>query len=203
MFQLARPQPDAIHRFLERQKEAELTYAPLGISAQPPSGFDFDVQRVRIGCGRAAFVAAREAMHAWRMFDLGWVEIHPAAPPIRIGINVAVLARHFGVWSLNACRIVALLRESDDRFGFAYGTLNEHAESGEEAFVVEIDPNDESVWYEIRAASRPHAWLARLGYPVARRLQAGFRRDSAAAMQREVARCMGDRPLGSGVPRVR
>lgn len=67
-------------------------------------------------------------------------------------------------------------------FGFAYGTLEEHAESGEERFLVEL-AGDGSVWYEIRATSRPRAWAARGAFPLARALQARFRRDSLARMQ--------------------
>lgn len=73
------------------------------------------------------------------------------------------------------------------RFGFAYGTLSEHAESGEERFTVEWHEQDDAVWYDILAFSRPQQLLARLGYPFARRLQKRFARDSAAAMLRAVA----------------
>ena len=69
------------------------------------------------------------------------------------------------------------------RYGFAYGTLPEHAESGEERFTVEWHEADDAVWYDIVAFSRPQQLLARLGYPFARRLQKRFARDSAAAMQ--------------------
>jgi uncharacterized protein (UPF0548 family) len=73
------------------------------------------------------------------------------------------------------------------KFGFAYGTLPEHAESGEERFLIEWDRGENSVWYDILAFSRPRHWLARLGYPLTRRLQARFRRDSAAAMLKAVS----------------
>jgi len=98
---------------------------------------------------------------------------------------VAVLARVFGVWSLNACRIVDVINEvgPTTRFGFAYGTLPGHAESGEERFQIEWNREDDSVWYDIRAFSRPNHWLTRLGYPIVRRIQQRFARDSAAAMQ--------------------
>ena len=70
------------------------------------------------------------------------------------------------------------------RFGFAYGTLTNHAESGEELFEVCLNPDSGAVVYRIRAVSRPRAALARIGYPVTRWLQARFRRDSAEAMRR-------------------
>ncbi len=52
------------------------------------------------------------------------------------------------------------------RFGFAYGTLPGHVESGEERFLVEWDRGDDAVWYDILAFSRPNHVLTRLGYPV-------------------------------------
>lgn len=70
------------------------------------------------------------------------------------------------------------------RFGFSYGTLSNHAESGEELFEVSIDARSGDVLYRIRAISWPQATLARLAPPIGRALQARFRRDSIAAMRR-------------------
>ncbi|PYS27408.1 MAG: DUF1990 domain-containing protein, partial [Acidobacteria bacterium] len=61
-----------------------------------------------------------------------------------------------------------------------------HAEMGEEIFQISISPGSEEVSYRIRAASRPRAALARIGYPITRLLQSRFRRDSIAAMRRAV-----------------
>jgi len=38
------------------------------------------------------------------------------------------------------------------------------------------------VWYDILAFSRPNQVLTRLGYPLVRRIQKRFAKDSAAAM---------------------
>ena len=46
------------------------------------------------------------------------------------------------------CRVVYVIDEPSRR-GFAYGTLPGHPESGEEAFIVEIDETDE-VWFSVR-----------------------------------------------------
>ena len=56
-----------------------------------------------------------------------------------VGSDVAILIHHFGCHSLNGARIVYLIDDDGPvkRFGFAYGTLQEHAESGEERFMVE------------------------------------------------------------------
>jgi uncharacterized protein (UPF0548 family) len=119
------------------------------------------------------------------MFDTGWIDLCWPEAPIQEGSTVAVLARHYGFWSLNASRVVYVVddRGAHSKYGFAYGTLAEHAETGEERFTVELRPEDETVWYEIYAFSRPNG-LARVGYPLSRRLQKQFARDSKAAMLR-------------------
>jgi uncharacterized protein (UPF0548 family) len=96
--------------------------------------------------------------------------------------------KHFGFWSLNFCRIVYVIEEDGPvrRFGFAYGTLTEHAERGEERFTVEWDRASDVVSYEIMSFSRPGNWKTRMGYPVATRLQDDFARSSVDAMARAV-----------------
>ena len=68
------------------------------------------------------------------------------------------------------------------KFGLAYGTLPDHAAIGEERFMVEWDRVEDSVWFDILAFSRPNHVLTRLGYPLLRRRQKRFGRESAAAM---------------------
>ena len=104
------------------------------------------------------------------------------------GEVVAVIAHKIGLWWLNACRIVYVVDEPGPirRFGFAYGTLPDHAGTGEERFLVEWDRASGEVWYDILAFSRPHQILTRLGYSYMRRVQEQFGKESAAAMVRAV-----------------
>ena len=143
---------------------------------------------VTVGRGEADFERARNALERWKHFGIGWVEAFPARSSIAIGTNIAVLIRHLGFWSLNGARVLYHVGRSDgqDAFGFAYGTLTNHAESGEELFEVFIDPHTGDVNYRIRAVSWPQNPLARLGQPIVRVLQARFRRDSAIAMRRAI-----------------
>jgi uncharacterized protein (UPF0548 family) len=187
MFGFHKPSPAAIRAFLETQQRLDLSYAERGATAgTPPPGYVVDPTRVRLGNGEQTFLAACAALARWEHFRLGWVEAQPADLPLRAGETVAVVACTFGLWWLNACRIVYVVDEHAPlrRFGFAYGTLPGHVEAGEERFTVEWDRRDDSVWYAILAFSRPNHWLARLGYPIARRFQRRFARDSAAAMVR-------------------
>jgi uncharacterized protein (UPF0548 family) len=122
------------------------------------------------------------------MFDMPWIQLCWPDAAIEESATVAVLLSHFGFWSLNASRIVYVIDEngSDKKFGFAYGTLVQHAERGEERFSVEFHSKDQSVWYDVCAFSKPNL-LARLAYPFARSLQKRFAADSKLAMQRAVS----------------
>ena len=185
MFLFRRPSSATIASIIEASALLGLSYEPIGLAHQGAAGFSRDVYRRVIGHGPDTYARAREALRDWRQFDVGWVSLFPARPSIEPGTNIAVLIRHLGFWSLNGGRLVYVLEQSDWVFGYAYGTLTTHAEAGEEIFAVSLEP-DGSVVYEIRAGSRPRALLARLGHPLARLLQARFRRDSARALQRAV-----------------
>ncbi len=185
MFQISKPTSLMIRSFVAAQSRLEFTYPAVRATAfVPPTGYVVDRTRIELGKGEVVFYAARDALQRWEQFNLGWVEARETNTPIRAGETVAVLARVLGLWWLNACRIVYVVDESgpSTKFGFAYGTLPEHAESGEERFLVEWDHAKGSVWYDILAFSRPNHLLARLGYPLTRRTQKRFARDSCAAM---------------------
>ena len=186
MFLARRPSQKTIDRFLRGSQHLPLSYGPTGIVRPEMVRKDLDEAIVAVGRGTADFGRARSALMAWKQFDLGWVEAFPRNAPVVVGTVVAVLIRHLGFWSLNGCRVVYTVGGLDDpaRFGFAYGTLTNHAEAGEELFEVFIDPRTEEVMHRIRAASWPYATLARVGQPIVRVLQARFRRDSCAAMKR-------------------
>jgi uncharacterized protein (UPF0548 family) len=185
---LRRPSRDFIDHFLRRQAGAPLSYAAVGATdGEPPAGYVLDHNRTRLGHGPAAFEAACAALRAWRQFPAPLAEVVPADAPLAPGQTVAVLARAYGSWWLNACRVVYVIHEDGPprRFGFAYGTLAEHVESGEERFLVE-QRADGSVWYDLRAFSRTNHWMVRVAYPLARRLQRRFARESLASMRQAV-----------------
>lgn len=190
MLQFRKPASETICRYIEAQSALEFTYADIGATANtPPVGFVVDHTRIELGKGEVAFESARATFQQWQHFDLGWVEAWPTNTPIRAGETVAVLVRAFGLWWLNAARIVYVVDETTEsmsRFGFAYGTLPGHVEAGEERFLVEWNHENDRVSYDILAFSRPRHILTRLAKWQVRRMQKRFGRDSAAAMQRAV-----------------
>jgi uncharacterized protein (UPF0548 family) len=189
MFTLSEPSSDDVARFIASQSNSPFTYAEVGATrfdpVAAPRGFVRDHNRVRLGQGIEVYERALQALKQWRQFDLGWVKIVPTGVKLEKDAVVAVKARACGTWSLSACRVVYLLDEQQPypRSGFAYGTLSDHVERGEERFMIEWDPTDESIWYDILAFSRPRHPLVRLSAPVARMLQKRFARESMAVMK--------------------
>jgi uncharacterized protein (UPF0548 family) len=185
MITLRRPSDATIRDFLAAQAKVEFTYSEVGATATtPPPGYVLDHTRVKLGEGEEVFAAAVAAMGRWDQFRLGWVEARPPETPIRPGEVVAIVARRVGLWWVNACRVVYVVDEHGPvrRYGFASGTLPDHAGTGEERFLIEWDRASGEIWYDILAFSRPQRPLTRLGYPYMRRLQKKFGKDSAAAM---------------------
>ncbi len=200
IWSLHAPTTEAVGAFLatfEGAGAAEgASYDEVGASrddAARPAGYNVDHNRERLGNGEGDFSTACAALRAWRMFPAPWTRVAPANAPLRVGQVVAMQAQAVGLWWLNACRIVYVLDERDAAaragvahwYGFAYGTLRAHVEQGEERFSVELR-EDGSVWYDLRAFSRPRYWPVRLAKPIARRLQARFVRESKSAMRAAV-----------------
>jgi len=180
------PSDTLIRAFIAEQAGLGFTYSAVGATASvAPPGFQSDHSRFRLGDGEQVFQKAKTAVQRWKQFDLGWARAWPDDTPIELDRTVAIVSHPIGPWVLCSARIVYVVDEPR-RFGFAYGTLPGHVECGEERFLVEWDENG-SVWYDIRAFSRPRHILAKIGYPYVRRLQKRFARDSGTAMRRAIA----------------
>jgi uncharacterized protein (UPF0548 family) len=183
MFLARQPSAETIRLFISSQHDLPFSYPEVGAtrSEETPPGYTVDHNRVRLGDGEDVYLRAAAALRSWKQFELGWVTIVPPATPVEVGRIVAVQARTFGFWSLSAARIVYVIEENTaaNRFGFAYGTLPNHVECGEERFMIERLENN-SVWYDIYAFSHPEHPLVRLGFPIARKLQKRFVKESLA-----------------------
>lgn len=149
--------------------KARFTYPEVGATkGQLPSGYDYIYATRTVGVGEDLFHECAENILNWGIqkgagFYLGNND------PVRVdGENR--LGLHWGpfiTWAI--CRVVYVVDEPN-RKGFAYGTLPGHPESGEESFIVSIQP-DGKVVFEIKAFGKPARWFARLGAPLLRFLQ--------------------------------
>jgi uncharacterized protein (UPF0548 family) len=189
MFLLRKPSEQFVTQFIASQQDLPFSYAEVGATQNQTvdklRDYKVDHNRVKLGMGEETYQRAVAALQCWQQFELGWLTIVPMGKPLEIGATVAVQTKTFGFWSLNAARIVYVIDERQtqmSRFGFAYGTLPDHVERGEERFTIEWH-KDDSVWYDLYAFSRPGHALARLGYPITRTLQKEFARSSLAVMK--------------------
>lgn len=157
----------------------DLTYPEVGATRAGalPTGYRHVRRTARLGAGPDVFHRLVAGMAAWRIHRDAGLTVHgvegPAtvrdaerpAPGTRFVTGIGV-----GPLRLRApCRIVWYVDEPD-RYGFGFGTLTGHPERGEEAFLAEWTAEDD-VFFHVTAFSRPAAWYARLGAPLARRLQ--------------------------------
>jgi uncharacterized protein (UPF0548 family) len=198
MISLSRPSRSEIDAYLAQASRQPFSYAAVGATRdRPPPGYVVDHHRACLGRGTAVFAAGQGALRRWDMFQLGWVVPCWPTTPLQPGNVVAPVARLAGCWWVSSCRIVYVDEptEQQRRLRFAYGTLPDHVEEGEERFTVEwLD--DDTVWYDIYAFSRPRHWLARLGYPATRWMQKRFAICSMRTMVRTVRRRLTRLPAG-------
>lgn len=197
MIRLRRPDDETIARHLRELAEssAPYSYAEVGatrdrrtpLGEQVPSRYNVDVRRFEIGgpgSARERFERARTALLRWCHFGVPWIGFHGVDGPAYEGQVVATLARVAGVWFLNPCRVVYVDAPPEgDSVCFAYGTLEGHAEAGEERFCLDLDAGRGRVEYEIAAFSWPRSWLPLLAYPLGRFIQRRFAVATAEALQ--------------------
>ncbi|MFT6821612.1 MAG: hypothetical protein ACJATT_005443 [Myxococcota bacterium] len=154
----------------------------------PPMGWEADRLVDDVGVGREAYERAKQAIRTYQMFRQSWVElIH--ADPLAEGAEVVFASRQLGLWTLNACRVVYIIEEEDDvraRFGFAYGTLANHAVAGEERFLATWDKRSDIVDFEVFKFSLPRHPLVRVMAPIARSIQRKFSEHAVLTVKRAV-----------------
>ncbi len=198
MFSIKRPTNTKIEGYLRRQVGQPFSYDFVGCTRDERfsvrHGWNMDHHRVLLGHGPEAFDRGRAAIDAWQMFSQEMTKVFGHDLPHE-NLTVAVLYRVSiaPLWLLMPARIVYTINDTMtrdgqriERYGFAYGTLPDHPERGEERFLVEWNRADDIVHYDLLAISQPRDLLARVGFPYARREQARFRRLSGRAMQRAI-----------------
>ncbi|WP_349897051.1 DUF1990 family protein [Parafrigoribacterium soli] len=132
------------------QEVTELSYTPLSLDTDgvpvPPT--ESEDEETVYGSDGTAIVAPG---------DTAWLHI-PVGP-----------------FSVKAPARVVYVINDKKRKGFGYGTLAGHPESGEESFMVELG-DDGSVWFEVRAFSRPSSPMWWIVYPGLRIAQSIYTR---------------------------
>jgi uncharacterized protein (UPF0548 family) len=169
MFSARRPSTADLAQVVAQQDGCELTYAEQGATlGLPPASYRHDRWEADLGSfDEATFDRLGAAVCNWQVQRGAGLTIYPMHPA-RPGLTFALSFRVGGVYVVAAGRVVYLTSEPGRR-GFAYGTLPQHPEQGEEAFHVVRDGS--RMVLRITAFSRPRHPLARAGAPVARLVQ--------------------------------
>jgi uncharacterized protein (UPF0548 family) len=116
------------------------------------------------------FDRAVAALRAWQAQIGAGVDVVPHGAQVEDGGTVALVTRVGGLWAAMPCRVV-YVDDSPEGFAFAYGTLPGHPECGEVAFRVDRNAGSNEIFFRIASFSRTVDPLARLGSPIARRIQ--------------------------------
>lgn len=187
MFFLSKPSEATIRAALAARQTLPFSYSSVGATkTSPPAGRRINHMRLMVGAGRTKFEALVDALFSWKLLAVDGLQLFPRTPTLQPGTDLAILSRHFGIWSLDFCRVIYVLQDQPEqngrvhRTGFAYGTLPGHAVCGEELFSVEWHAASEEVWYDIYSFSSPATVLLRLIVPIARARQRRFARASVA-----------------------
>jgi len=190
VYSLIKPTNQRIQKFIAIQHHRSFSYPEIGATKNtPPPNYIVDHNRVQLGLGAETFARAKTAIQHWAMFDFDWVQLSWPETIIEVGSTVAIMTRAFGIWSVNACRIVYVIEENGavEKFGFAYGTLPDHVGRGEERFTVEWYHKDDTVWYDLLAFSQPNQLPSKIAYGFMRSQQKRFAVASLQAMVRAVS----------------
>ena len=171
MYGLRRPNEHMLDALVDAQRARELTYDDIGVTTTDltPAGHRRHAWQRVVGDGADAFDRSADAIRAWAGHRRAGAIVHPADAPIEVGSVVALALPVMGVWVTAACRVVWVVDEPD-AFGFGYGTLPHHPESGEESFVVRRREDGAAV-VEIVAVSRPQTLLTKLAGPIGSLIQ--------------------------------
>jgi len=162
-----------LDELLGRYTNAPLSYDEVGATqGELPAGYRHTRRVAPLGVGRTAFDQASALLSGWEMHRRAGLAVASSgtATPGR----TVVLGLGIGLAVVVPCRVVYVVSEPR-RSGFAYGSLTDHPEQGEESFVVARDDAD-MTWLEITAFSRPGSQLVRLSGPLGRGVQAAVTR---------------------------
>jgi uncharacterized protein (UPF0548 family) len=140
----------------------DLTYPEIGATRgeDMPDGYRHLTRHEQLGTGAEAFRRAVAGLRDWDMQRGAGLRISRVTPPPAVGGRMTAAVAGLRI----PCQVVWVVAE-ERRYGYGYGTLPGHPETGEEAFMVHLDGADR-VWLDIRAFSRPGRWFTRLAGPL-------------------------------------
>lgn len=175
----------------ETPAERRLSYAPEASTRPgderwtPPPGFRAYERTVPVGRRQACWEWAAGELLRWGVKTRSGFHVVPdAGAGFRVGLGASYwLVASIGPWRVREpARVVAVV-DRPDRCGFAYGTLEGHPVSGEEAFILSRT-SDDDVLLTLRSLTRAAPsgpW--RVVFPLLLVAQRCYRRRYVRALQ--------------------
>jgi uncharacterized protein (UPF0548 family) len=165
-----RPETTALTRLIPPYAAEHFSYPEVGATQRKdmPAGYHHVTRSIVLGSDRSTFDRAAEALTTWSMHRRAGLVVAASADRAATDVTTVMALGVGPVGIVIPCRVVWTVDEPD-RKGFAYGTLPDHPECGEEAFIV--DYNVGHVVLSIRAFSTPGERLVRAASGVARYTQ--------------------------------
>ncbi|WP_246012506.1 DUF1990 family protein [Myceligenerans xiligouense] len=172
--------------------QRDLSYSVVGGTApgaerwQPPDGWRAYERTVRLGSGTDLWNAASTAALSWGIKTRSGFTVDPTLEEGRVarqGERYWLLARIGPIHVREPVEVVATLA-TRRRAGLAYGTLAGHPVSGEEAFIVSRD-DDENVNLTLRSLTRAGRGSWRALFPVILITQRIYRRRYLRALRHD------------------
>lgn len=183
--------PDILIRLAEhRLGQLAFNYSAVGRTAPvteqwlPPDGWRAYEHTVQLGSGTDLWNVASSAALSWGIKTRSGFTVEPPLEPgraARQGQRYWLVARIGLVRVREPVEIVAMIA-TDDRVALAYGTLEGHPVSGEEAFIVHRD-DDGNVRLTLRSLTRPGRGVWRGLFPLILVAQRVYRRRYVRALR--------------------
>jgi uncharacterized protein (UPF0548 family) len=151
-----------------KARKDELTYDHPGSTLREPARPGARVQAVTLDAG-GDLDAGAATLRRWATHAGIGAHLYPPGVEPTEGETVLVVVPFGPVEMVVPNRIVTVVDEPD-RFGFAYGTLPGHQESGEELFLAHRTAPGR-LRLEVRIDARPATTLTRVAAPIVARVQ--------------------------------
>ncbi|MFC8797732.1 DUF1990 family protein [Promicromonospora sp. NPDC057138] len=158
--------------------------APAAVQWLPPGGWRAYERTVRLGSGTDLWNAASTAVLSWGIKTRSGFTVDP---PLESGRTAHEEERYWLVARIGLVRVrepveIVATIATHDRAALAYGTLEGHPVSGEEAFIVHRD-DDGNVSLTLRSLTRAGRGLWRGLFPLILIAQRAYRRRYLRALR--------------------
>lgn len=126
MFFLRRPTEQQINSLLASRQSMPFSYPDVSATraTPPPAGWRINHMRALVGKGKPAYESTVAALFSWQLLAIQGLQVFPSTPSLEPHTNVAILSHHFGIWSVDFCRVIYVLNNQPEQNGQVLRTVS-------------------------------------------------------------------------------